>query len=175
MPAWVTVHRGDLRDWCVPSVIDRLCEIDGVVGGVDPFDGIKDSVIAAIRARIATCRSNVLANGNNLIPPEFKGLACMRILVALQGRIPADTSGSTFALTEDAKTLLRNLEQDLIAVSKCELAPTMPDIAGDPNDIQNPMVMPSTSPRVRNFSAPCFRDPNPAGDFGTDFDDGFSV
>jgi len=175
MAAWLSIEKDDLYDWCMPQVVDRLLEACKKVGSNDPFDGIKAAIVSTIRSRIASCGSNVLSADAGLVPPEFKALACLRIIVALQGRLSKTDNSDAFALTDDTKTLLRTLEDDLIAASQCELTVTKPDDEADADDTQGPTVMPSIRARTRRFESPDFGSTDAIGGYSEGFSTGFPV
>jgi hypothetical protein len=175
MPEWVTVEKPDLYDWCVQSVVDRLLSAGGIVGTRDPFYGIRSSVISAIRMRIATCKTNVIDCNEDTVPPEFKALACLRIIVALQGRISRSGDADSFSLTDDNKTLLRKLEEDLTAASQCKLAVTNPECETDESDIQRGSTAAAVLCRIRTFPSPKFDDGGEPGAFSDGFSTGFAI
>jgi hypothetical protein len=144
--AWVTVAASDLDTYLTGIKVDALQTAALSAGQTDPFIDAHVDVIARIRNKIKSCSNYVVSATANTIPPELKSAACWLILEAMNARVGLSRG---IQLTEDQKTLIKKFEDDLTAISKCDLVVSTPT---DPeeNNVQAgpPMVVISSSPRV---------------------------
>lgn len=119
--AWIVPTVDDLSAYLAASGMTALREAALAVGQDDPFEEHMPSVVAKVRAYIKGCKSNVLSETENSIPRSLKGITCLLIIEAMEGRLPG------VSLTErQSKALERGID-DLKMVASCDLPVTSPD------------------------------------------------
>lgn len=126
--AWQRIEVEDLNDYLVSVKMDALREVALANGQDDPFEAVMPDVVARIRNKIKSNRTNRVSATTNTVPPELFTCACYLIIEAMNSRLPANS----VRLTEDQKEIIRKCERDLTDVVSGSLVISAPT---DPEDV----------------------------------------
>jgi hypothetical protein len=144
MPAWCHISLADVQAYASQARLDITLEAG--VTAEQWVASMISTVVAQIRAKVATCPQNRLDANPSKIPPEYREYAVLTVLSAILSRPGADGSDrSNLALTSDQVRRVERAETDLDQVAKCDLAVTVTD---DPEPDPS-MLSSQPSPRIR--------------------------
>jgi len=127
MSAWLVIVADDLNDVLLAPQMSALRTAALATGQADPFTESMEKRANYVRSRIAG-RVQLSATAY-AVPPELKHQACLLIMEAMQGRIPA------LRLTDDQKTQIARAYKDLDIAGTTDLPISTADDATTP-DVQ---------------------------------------
>lgn len=129
MPAWITIAVNDLRPLMVAEQLDALRTEALGPGQADPFTEISPSIVAKVRAFIASNAENQVDSDTAKIPPELKIDVCYLILAPMMIRLGQPLSADQQKQVEIAHSTLVALREKKLLVSTPE-NPIAPEVQG---------------------------------------------
>lgn len=126
MPAWITLTADDLKPIVVADQLEALRTEALAAGQADPFTEIAPSIVAKVRAYIASNPSNQVSATAETVPPELKLDVAHLILAPMLGRLGIALTDDQRKQVEIAHTTLIALRDQKLVVSK-PLDPVAPD------------------------------------------------
>lgn len=143
--SWQTISVADLKDRKVAALVEALQESALGTGQTDPVPAIISSVIAEIRANIASCATNVLDADATKIPGDLVDLACRMVLRVAKGRLEIE-------LTQDERDDRRDDARRLERIAACDLKIEATDNPEATASIAMATATPLMNEVTRNFT-----------------------